>query len=327
MNIWTRRPKILEPRSELLLPSPRLAGLFKIEAVRPDGRVRLLADWFPNLITDAGLNAIGNNLAWLTAARVGTGSTTPANSDTALSAFVAGANIAATNQVAAGSPPYFGTSTLRYRFAAGDAAGNLAEVGIATQTAVGGTQFSRALILDSDGNPTTITVLSDEVLDVTYALQFIAPTSDVTDTVTIGGVDYDTTTRACDVTNQGVWSVNSSTGGGPNSLQVYSGSIGAVTASAPSGTAASPTSQSTSSYSADSHFREGTFDFGLTAANFGGNGITAAAFLLGLGSGGMGKMQVSLNSQDSPSKGIPKTSSDILSLVFRHTWARGTAIV
>lgn len=327
MNIWVPKTKILEPRRELLMPSCRLAGLFKLEAIRPDGRVRLLADWFPNLITNAGLNGIGNNANYLAAARVGTGSATPNVSDTGMNSYVAGANPAATDRIAASTPPYFGTTTIRYRFSVGDAAGNLAEVGVASQAAIGGVQFSRALILDPDGNPTTITVLSDEVLDVTYALQIIAPTSDVTDTVTIGGVDYDTVTRACAVTNVGIWSLGGSTGGGTQNTTAYSGSIGAVTASAPSGSSAPNTSSTPSSYSADSFFRESVSEFSLGTANFGGNGITALAFLLGLGSGGFGQMQLSLNSQDSPAKGIPKTSSDVLSLVTRHTWARGTAIV
>ena len=40
-------------------------GWYKFEAVRPDGTKRLLADWFPNLITDAGLERMAGNGDWM----------------------------------------------------------------------------------------------------------------------------------------------------------------------------------------------------------------------------------------------------------------------
>ncbi len=326
MNIWVPKCKILEPRREIVLAS-RLSGFFKMEAVRPDGRRRLLADWFPNLITNAGLNAIGSDgsIAWLGSCRVGTGGSTPSFSDTAMDAQVAGTGtVTSYNRSAQSSPPYYGLTTTTFRFTTGTAAGNLAEVGIASQNSAGGTQFSRALILDGDGNPTTITVLSDEVLDVTYRLQTIPPGSDTTDTITIGGIDYDLVMRACHVTSVSDWSFNGYDFGGIQGPVAFDGSIGAVTASTPSGSLSGATSVTPSSYSADSFHRESTVSFGLGQANFGG-GITAFCWNLGT-SGYFGKMQCSVNNHDSPAKGIPKTSSDVLSLVMRHTWARGTPI-
>src|SRR5690606_31940294 len=72
-HIWVPRAKIIEPRRELRV-THGLCGRFKLEAERPDGQRRLLADWFPNLITNAGLNRIGTSSGWLTACAVGTGS-------------------------------------------------------------------------------------------------------------------------------------------------------------------------------------------------------------------------------------------------------------
>ena len=122
-KIWIPKCKIIEPREALKIPVG-ICGRFKIEAIRPDGRRRLLADWFPNLITDAGLNLIGTSSAWLAAVRVGTGSTTPNVSDTSMQSLVAGTTtLQAFTSSAASVPPYAGLATITRRFAAGVAAG------------------------------------------------------------------------------------------------------------------------------------------------------------------------------------------------------------
>ena len=71
------------------------AGFFKFEAVKlaPDGSEisrRTLADWFPNIITDQGLDRMGDNNDWMSACQVGTGNTTPTALDTGLVARIAG---------------------------------------------------------------------------------------------------------------------------------------------------------------------------------------------------------------------------------------------
>ena len=64
-------------------------GFYLIEAVNKDtGEKRIAADWFPNLITDAGLNRMGSG-QFLTTCMVGSGQTTPQFTDTSLVAQVA----------------------------------------------------------------------------------------------------------------------------------------------------------------------------------------------------------------------------------------------
>lgn len=321
-HIWIPK-KIIETRDAHLLTT-KMRGRFKLEVLRPDGRVRLVRE-FPNLITDAGLNVIGTSGSWLAACRVGTGTATPNVADTALASHLAGTGTLQANTSSAQStPPYYGMRTRTYRFAAGVAAGNVAEVGIATQTAPGGTLFSRALVLDGDGDPTTITVLSDEVLDVTYQLQYF-PQEETVGVATIGGVDYDVTTRASDVTNSGFWA-SSGTTGGLSAAFAYNGAIGAVTTS-PSGSSDIGT-ETQASYGNNNLYRDTTLSWGLNTANFGGAGVRAmSARLDGLSSSAMGKIQIGFANDDSPSLGIPKTSSQILSVVCRHTWARGTPVI
>ena len=319
-RIWVPKFKIVEPKKELVLPVT-MKGRFKLNVYRPDGRLRKSIGWFDNLIVDAGLNHMGSNSSLFAQCVVGTGSSPPSVSDTALGSLVASTtNITNTTNSAQGSAPYYGYTQNTYRFAQGAAAGNLTEVGIRSGSS-GNPLWSRSLILDngSPQAPTTLTVLSDEFLDVVYEVRVMPPLTDVLSEVNISGSDYDIVTRASSVT-----AVNWAPGGGfgagasagPSSGTAHSGTIGAITG-APTGTSANATT-SLSAYSDGSYQRDSTLSWGLTAANFGG-GIAAVRYTLGqtTGGGGWGAMQCSF----SPT--IMKTSSMLLSLVMRHTWTRG----
>lgn len=318
-HIWVPRCKILEPRRELITPKSRVAGMFKLEAIRPDGRRRLLADWFPNLITNAGLNRIGTANDYMGACRVGSGSATPSVLDTNLQSHVAGTSTEFTsNRSAQGSAPYYSQFTRVYRFATGAAAGNLQEIGIATSTGNGtGVLFSRALILDGSGNPTTITVLSDEVLDATYQVRLYPPLSDVVDSVDISGSSYNITIRAMSVTSTSFWAMPALAQVGLNSARFHDGAIGAITSS-PAGSSVL-VNCTAASYSDNSLQRDGTMPAGLTEANFVG-GIESVSMYFGQPGGNavLGSLQCGF------SPAIPKDSTMTLSLTFRVAWDRGS---
>jgi hypothetical protein len=293
-----------------------LKGMYKIEAVAPDGTKRLLADWFPNLITDNGLEIIGTTGAFFSYCCVGSGNNAPANSDTTLQTYVANSSAQTVfTRAAASTAPYFGSSTVTYRFAAGVATGNLAEVGIGP-TGGGVNLFSRALILDGGGSPTTITVLSSEALDVTYQLQLYSPTTDVTGTVVIAGVSYNYTIRAANA-NTTSWSPFTYGGfGGIASLQVGQGTINGVTGlptyTANGGGADSSTRQT---YGAGNHYVDTVFGFSLNFGNAAG-GINCMNFYAGASYNDLGAFQLQLDAS------IPKDNSHVLSLTLRHTWGR-----
>lgn len=310
--------QIIVPKRQLVLPSSGFAGLYKIEAIRPNGKRRMLADWFPNLITDVGLDDIGYATGTqLSACVVGTGGATPTNSDTALQAQIASTTTVQSNTSGSQpSAPYYGWRTRVYRFAVGAAAGNLAEVGIKTNTG-GGKLFSRALILDGGGSPTTITVLSDEILDVTYQLRLYPLLTDITGTIDIGGTDYDFTARAANV-DDGPFAPDSALYaglGGPSATEctVFTGAIGAITGN-PSGSSAAGATQVQAAYTPNSLFRDATFSFGLNNGNVSG-GFLSVLVTLGFGVN-MGRMQVEF---DAP---VPKDNTKVMSLTFRHSWAR-----
>lgn len=288
-----------------------IRGFYKIEAVdKFSGKRRVLADWFPNLITTLGGNLLGNIQAYLGTCAVGAGNTAPALGDTALQSLVASTvTTNFNNRAAQSAPPYFGSTTIQYNFAAGVATGNLSEVGVGLNTT---NLFSRALILDGGGSPTTITVLSSEALYVTYQLNQYVPTADVTGTVTIASVVYNYTLRGANATQAASWALASTDAGGLQTATVFDGAIGAVTSS-PSGSQSNATSYSNNSYSSGSFTASGTATWGLSVGNFGG-GISAALVYFGTNSFSRG------NFQNSFSPSIPKDSSHVLTLSYSETW-------
>lgn len=303
----------------------QLSGRFILHKSKADNNgnpieaTRVKVAEFDNIITNQGLNRIGTNSDWLVHVQVGSGTATPQATDTGLASFVAGTNtIISSSSTIQSTPPYYATRTLTRRFAAGAAAGNLSEVGIGWAS-TGSTLFSRALILDGGGAPTTITVLSDEVLDVTYQLRIYPPANDVSGSITVAGIGTVlTTTRAASVTNAANWSINQNgVQGGPSVLtnvhRAYTGGIGAITAQ-PSGTEESASTASLSAYSSNSFQRDATLTWGLGAANF---GINSILFSFGP-SFEFGQLQVGLGTT------ITKNNTQTLSLNARHQWARRT---
>lgn len=300
-----------------------VAGLFKIEAFRADvegneipGSRRVAADWFPNLITDNGLNLIGSSSTWLTWCQVGSGSTPPVALDTALVSRIAGTSTRDITAFGAQSAaPYFAWRRNTYRFAEGVAAGNIAEVGVGAATT--GNLLSRALILDGSGNPTTIQVLADETLDVTYEFRYYPPTVDWIGSVTLAGIDHAVLGRAANVTSgsdSAGWVVNpqGSTSTFPGAaawMLAFNGGLGLITSS-PSGAQSGASATSDASYSAGSHQRSGTVTWGLSSGNLSG-GVGSVLIKHGVGAYQFGFTPP-----------IPKDATKILTLTFRHSWAR-----
>jgi hypothetical protein len=310
MNIWVPKLKILEPNTELV-SRIGVSGRYIMEAIRPDGTKRKLAE-FDNIVTNAGLDAIGTLTTWMNACQVGTGTNAAAAGDTGLQTYLAGTtNQESDTQSAQSSAPYYTQRTRTFRFNAGTATGNLTEVGIATANS-GGTMFSRARIVDGSAVPTTITVLADEALDVTYIFRQYSSPTDITGSFTVTGVgSINYTIRAAAANSTSYNSVPSSAASLTGQSVAYDGNIGAIT-STPAGISSPHTSSTFASYSAASYQRDVTALFGLTQANFpGAGGIKSVLVPLTLGG-----FQCEFTTR------INKTSSQTLSLVFRNSWAR-----
>jgi hypothetical protein len=181
-------------------------GFYRITKSLPGEEPHYDSGWFKNLITNTGLDQIGNGLNGMAFCQVGSGNAAPAVTNTQLSSFVASqGQTSSSNGVNNVSGNYYGWQRRVYTFAQGAAAGNLAEVGVSTQSA-SGQLFSRALIVDGSGNPTTLTVLNNEILTVTYEYRMHYSELDVNSSINISGTTYALTLRPSDVTSANWWS-------------------------------------------------------------------------------------------------------------------------
>lgn len=294
-------------------------GFYVLERIKTDRMGRAIEQSavkvaeFPNLLTDSGLLEVRLSSIIQLRCYVGAGTTPPSFGDTSLQALIGAvgglATATTTNQTS--TMPYYSRSIYTWTSGTGAVAGNISEVACGW----GPTNLlSRALILDALGNPTTIVVLPDEQLRVTYEHRYYIPTEDVTGTFeltgNLGGV-YSFIGRAASITID----PNSSTSwNGTRAQQLstnmsyvtyHTGGIGGIT-SQPSGTASGTGNNPPVSGSGQSST--------LTVSSSTGQNnilIRSARVLLGRGC-----YQFEF---DPP---INKTNLDTLSMTFGHSWGR-----
>ena len=141
-----------------------------------------------NLILDAGITHMLNNYDPLGYVHIGSGSSQPSAGQVQLDAKFAHTNRnkkETHGYVSAGdseSGKAYGYSRLEVQFDKGAAKGNISEIGVGNNTQ-GNPLWSRSLILDKSGNPTSITILEDEYLTVTYEARRYVSTEVVTTTL------------------------------------------------------------------------------------------------------------------------------------------------
>lgn len=312
----------------------KVSGRFMLSSYKiVDGKrvnERVLAPWFSNIITNQGLDRMANYADWITYCHVGSGNTTPAASNIGLAAPVAvSPNISMLgSSTIEGSSPYTSTRIFTYTFSVGVAAGNLSEVGVGWGNGLG-VLFSRALIVDLFGDPTTITVLSDEYLEVKYQLTYYPIITDTTGTVVFTGNKggtFDFILRRANVTqdvnpmDSGIRHLIVSMNEGfyyNYHAYTYSGNIGPIT-SVPSGSFGGNPGFSigTRSYTAGTYTLDRVITIGLSQGNT-VNGLRCISFGMGIKS-----HQIQFDNQANPGYGIPKTSDDIVTLTIRQTWGR-----
>jgi len=303
--------------AEILLPRSTVtcSGRYKLIVRDAYGTEKRSTPWFDNIILDSGLNRLGTG-AIISGAAIGTGTSTPlATQNTLDTQSLWITSVGTGGGVSAlGSSPYYNTRTVVYRSPLGSLNGNYTEVGVGWAS---GAMFSRALILDGGGTPTTISVSSAEQLDIVYQLRVYPPLVDTGPTgVTISGVTYNVVGRARGVNDTTYyWAVQTGftpslgTGGGFSVAFEASSNLGSITGS-PTGNGSFPQTSSTDSYSSGSYTKTGTMSFGLTECNLtGGIGCTSAFW-------GLGCFQYEF---DNP---IPKNATKTLALNYSITWAR-----
>lgn len=290
----------------------KISGKYRIFKKNKKNEITYDSGWFHNLVTNYGLDEMATSNAYAQYCRVGTGSSTPANSDTLLNNQIAStqATFQASNVNRFSSAPYGLTFTRYFSFGSGGAVGNISEVGVGSTPS--GSLFSRALILDGGGNPTSITILSDETLYVVYQLTFYAPVSDITGSITLDGVVYNYVSRASGVTGSSfcdaTFAENYTKVSGPSYTHASTYDITDVTGTPKISDTSWIPSASAATYVNGNHYVDITFTFALTIAN----GNIKSIF------GRMGTFSYQVGFTPA----IPKTSDKVLTLTFRHSWGR-----
>lgn len=170
-------------------------------AVKACGSESARSGWSKNVVTDLGVRMLlggasaGFPSGFGVSCSCGSGNSAPSESDTQIQSFIAGVYNAISNSTTRNYTvsPYYVRHSWTWRFPLGAAAGNVSElcvVNSASTPVASSPVFSRALVRDQEGNPSTITVLSDEYLEVTYELT-IYPASGISGSFSqsIDGVD------------------------------------------------------------------------------------------------------------------------------------------
>lgn len=302
----------------------RLEGEYRLVIKRGDGTEEDTG-WFHNLILNQGLDRLGDSSGGsiMQYAQVGSGSLTPAITQTSLQTYVAGGtsnpNNYASSTANEGSPLYRTTLTYTFVFTQGSVIGNITEVGTGWGLS-GATLFSRALILDNLGNPTTITLVAIDQLTVYYRLRIAPVITDTTGSVLLGVTNYNYTMRVSSAGNFAnvQFLLNSS-----NNFSMASASgivpypagsvLGPITGN-PTGTQGTGGTAVTAAYSPGTYYRDSTFTFSISQGNVLG-GIQCLR-LTWPQSYSVINFQVRF---DTP---IPKVNTNVLTLIIRYSWNR-----
>lgn len=293
------------------------AGYFRIVKRDNDsGKITHDTGFFRNVITNTGLDAIG----WrrpTTACVVGIGTTPELPTDVTLAQQVAISTQSggATTYPYSTSPPYYTAMRSIYRFAAGAAAGNLTEVGV---TVSDNNLWSRSLIKDSSGNPVTITVLPNEILDVTYEIRMFLMDDDLTGSVNVAGVNHSYTMRGASIgTKQFSGFLFGGIGAASYSASAYTGGIGPATG-IPSGTGAtSSNSASWQAYVDGNFYRDFTCNFGVNDGNVAGGLIKSMRIVAPIiGDSSAPEFQMEFT------PALTKNNTITLGVRFRISWSR-----
>ena len=310
----------------------RMEGRYTLKRIKADTGQVIQELSFPNLLCNASFDGLrGFNRCY-----VGTGTAVPSVTDTGLQTPVAVTYFNATggefiNTGIAYSPVapdyLYCESVVFPRFNAGVAAGNITEIGMGYDSGLSLTpqyMWSRALILDGAGNPVALTILSDEILDVTYTVRlYVDPADRVYDINITGSGLHSVTQRPRNITT---WGSRAAAGGHSAMTGIYiiesgpaSTNLSAIT-DGPSGVSNAGVSRVLAPYVSGSYSSSVT----STIPTTGGNHAGGVGFLTGynpkFGFSGMDFFHNSQQLKITPP--IPKDNTKTLTISSSVNWKR-----
>lgn len=319
------------------------AGEFRCVVKRADGSTKIDTGYQKNLILNQGLDFFGggNGSDMMAYCVIGSGNSQPVYTQNKLDTAVLGVSGTASSTKydynAATDGNLYKTNRVRKYSFSGLNNVNVSELGLASTYSNATTYFlcTRALIKDSKGNPTTITVLNGEILEIYYKLWAIFDTTDKIGTLNLldgvgGSASYNYIVRPATVgvtdplvggnsfANNIGTTINYLSRSTDRGFYVSSSSISAI-ASLPSNLVSygsvyeSSFPVTGSSYTSGSYKKTLTLNCPVDKLNQ----QIASLFLYST----FGSWQISIKSTNDNS-GIPKTSTQTLSIPIEFSWAR-----
>lgn len=301
---------------------------YKLYVYKGDGSLIRESAWSPNMVLDLGIAGLLGSPTYSTyniRPVCGTGTAPVTPEDVNLDTFLAGGSNPAFsfNTTRSTSPSPYVKHSWRWRYSQGAVVGNVSEVGIAFSSGtptISSSLFSRAIVVDTGGDPTTITVLSDEYLEIQYDLYLNAISSSGSFSQDIDGVSVATT-----------YSIK------PSAF-LASGSLGwnncVQTGVAP----LIPNASSGTDFVTFSDGATGTIDAGITGNKYRistatagsvavGNGYRDVTYMAGPGDANANLTAMQFNSglfsfQMEVSPAVPKTSEHTYELTIRYQISR-----
>ena len=315
-----------------------MAGEFRCVVKKADGSIKTDTGYQKNLILNQGLDFFGgnNDSYMMQYCVIGSGNSQPAYTQNKLDntiAAVSGVDVSTKYDYDAARDGnlYKTNKVCQYSFTGLNNV-NISELGLASVYNSISDYFlcTRALIKDSSGNPTTITVLSGEILEISYKLWAVYDVTDKTGQINLldgvgGSTPYKYTARMAGVGGAnigGTANYGNIVGqalyyaAGNNSHYVFDGNIGTVEA-LPTGDVIVSSGDAArlpmGGYTNGAYTRSATWSFGISASN--GN-IRSALILTSMG---FYQIQYGSVANDSP---IVKTNTQTLTIPVEVSWGR-----
>ncbi len=312
--------------------STGMKGEYRVMVLDKEGNIKQDTDWFDNLLLD---NFFTNLQAWAAnkwvvsttrTLRVGTGTTAPSAAQTALVAKTASTTTktaSVTNaQYTDGQGRLCQSMEETYSFTLGSIVATISEVGWFNGSDINGnTVHSRALITDTNGNPTSITLTNQDQLVIKYRITVVDIYKEGSGTITLNGQNYNWVSR------RGVKQADSSNGwistllgdgtNNANATQMFTAYFGAVTFGAHGVSPSGGTNETLSAYPIVSAFG-GEFKVNLNLSISQGNNASGIKVLAVRQTAPI--YFASTKIEFTPA--IPKTNQQILNLELQYIVTR-----
>ncbi len=307
-----------------------MAGEFRAVVKRADGSTKIDTGYQKNLILNQGLDFFGgdNGTNMMEYCVIGSGNSQPVYTQNKLDAIVGratgvGYSIKYDYDASRDGNLYKTNKVCKYSFTGLNNV-NISELGLASTYDNTSNYYlcTRALIKDSQGNPTTITVLSGEILEIYYKLWAVFDTTDKTGIINLldgvgGSTAYNYKTRLSDV-GSGEYRIGFVVSlFGPARISAYLFDSSGVDLSAittrPSGDSFSASDSSVQQYEKGSYKKFYTFIFDISAAN--ANNRILLILLYGM----CWQVRFGSVADDSP---IVKNNTQTLSIPVEVSWGR-----